>query len=200
MESYNPLAARAQGLQELAVRGFGANLEDVSPELQFGADIFNLPPELRILRGERIYVYGQVLTAVAAEFGYLGVANQTNSGQIVVIDRCIIMSDGAELFHFRFNNTDPTRTLDAGIISRDTRWGATGSSSHVIQGTEATTTGTNVGNIRTIANTPHVLDLDIVLAPGTNFVISCQTANIASRLLFFFRERAARPEELGPFT
>jgi len=198
---YNSVGARAYGAAEMISRLLGVEnpgvLPVVSPEVTPSLELGNLPDELMILAGRRLFGYSQIVPAVAAEFGYIGVSNPANSGVVAVVFLFCTESTGGLAYNVRSNNTDPTRTLDAGIICRDLRWtGAT--SCHSILGSEAGSTGANIGRFQPpAATTLQIWPLSYVLGPGTNVILANTTANIAFTAGFFGYERSARPEELA---
>jgi len=196
---YNSVGARAYGAAEMISRLLGVEnpgvLPSVAPEIFPGLDIGTLPDELMILAGRRLFGYSQIVPATAAEFGYIGVSNPANSGVIAVV--YLFVSDAAAaFFNIRSNNTDPSRTLDTGIICRDFRWtGAT--SCHSILGSEAVSTGANIGRMLNTIQGCTIWPLSYILAPGTNVILAHPTANTAFTAGFFGYERSARPEELA---
>lgn len=203
---YNSIGARAYGLAEMISRLLGVEnpgvLPVVAPEVTPSLDVGRLPPELMILAGRRPFAFSMTLPAVAAEAGYVGVLNPVDSGVVAVV--WLMTTENplgvAMLFNIRLNNTDPTRTLNAGIITTDTRWtGAT--SVHAIQGTEVAVSGANIGRFSAAPsvadNSIIVYPAPIVLGPGTNAIITAPNLNQAWSGGFMGYERSARPEELA---
>lgn len=172
----------------------------LAPEIMPVAELLNPPIEGRWAAGEKVAALTQIVSNVAGEFGYVGVRNPAGSGMICVARLLVTETTASAAYFIRLNNTDPTRTLDAGIISTDLRWSVALSNAtvcRVILGTEAASTGTNVARFFQEANKVTVWPIEYVLPPGTNVVVVHGTANTAFTGGVWFRERPARPDELA---
>ena len=201
MALFNELGGGALGLNELLGRVLGmeklAPAPTLAPELQPVLELFNLPDEFCFPAGVKCASLAQLVPAVAAEQGYIGVRNPTGSGVIARVE--LFVSEAVGLtYNVRLNSTDPNPTVDQGIIASDTRWGATAvTTCHEFLGSEAVPTGANMGTFEAPNKGIQVYPVIWILGPGSNVVLEHGTINTAFRAGFRLRERRARSEELA---
>lgn len=169
-------------------------LRDILPVV----DLFNLPFDHYFWAGWKKIDFGQLVPAVAAENGYIGLSIPSTASVIAVVE-FYVADNTANPYQLRLRNTDATRTLDQGVVSTDTRWGSTEvSTSHVIVGTEPGLSGANVGrflNPPSMAPIPH----RVYLTPGQNVVLGNETVNVAFSAGFKAYERVATADEIAEF-
>lgn len=201
MPEFNELGGGALGLNEGLGRVLGMEklspAPTLTPEIQAGLDLVYPPEDWWFSLGWRSAGLSQIVPAVAAEFGYLGVRNPAGSGMIIT-DILLMFCETAAAqaaFNVRSNITD-TPTVAAGTISRDLRWGSSVSHGQLIVGAEGAGTGGNIGRFQILASTPFLVPVKYTLGPNSNVVVEGIVVNTAFTAGVWWRERRAKPEEL----
>lgn len=139
---------------------------------------------------------------VAGQSVQFRIANPAGSGWIVVIEEMVAIDlTGAAIFNVKINCADALATAGSEGV-RDLRWATTPDISVVklTSGTTAAPTGTVIHRRGTLqggaaTNNHVVLNVPMVLPPGTDFVVQCGSAAHTAQLSFIGYERPYEQSE-----
>lgn len=181
----------------------GAPAPSLAPDLFSTLCLENDRPEWKFLGGERLCAGAIDLAAGGAGTYGTGVLwNPAGSGVLAVCNRSYNWDTGGnKKVGFRITSVDPSATYSTLTTYRmlvDTRWG-TASTIKPACVLYKLATASPTGNPFLFAGLAAVqghYDLDVVLAPGTGFVMTDTAANATFRAAFHWRERPlSRSEE-----
>jgi len=191
---YDRLIRRVGG-----IIGPGSKVAEALAELFPVIDVENVPAELLALAGTSMAFGGSTLTAAAAQFSIIQVFNPVDSGKIVTVTAAIFYSTVTQFY--TYDITDVARPV---IINNqrfvDSRLGVTSRPTSIILHESAAAASVATGRMRSAGSTPVFLtnaNALAVLAPGTGFEVSANTANSLLECTFYWRERPAEASELN---
>lgn len=154
--------------------------------------------EDRILRGDKMYMGYATGPAVAAQYAYVNLRNDSPDHLVIIEDAFTIK--GATIgIDCRMGNT-ALGTGPATITGRDTRLGITltgrSQAGAIRYGSGVAISGTPAQYHGALANTMVHITCPIVLEPLSTFLVWVETVNISLTVTFVWRERLAEPGEL----
>lgn len=133
----------------------------------------------------------------AGVFSAVGLQNPVGSGVMAVITRvyCFAIPPTATRYEFRIDNGFTVAPDSQGPgFCRDSRWGTAQTAVRRVLRTNAAQLGSSVVLVPASVTPAPVVDVPVtpyVLAPGDRVWVSCVDANVAARVGFLWRERAA---------
>jgi len=180
-----------------AIRGAGSPAPTLAPEIAPSFDVNQMddPPQF-YTRGEKIAGGAGSVVAVAAQHAYIQVINPVGSGQLVILD-AVMASSAASAAAAIFSSGSFAPTNNLGASMRDSRW-VNLPVATVSGGTQVAPLITAGHVYRYVSNAdPKYESQQIVLPPGTAFVVASLVVNNALTVGFTWRERTLPNEEIA---
>lgn len=184
------------------------NLQSFPPAPQLAEEIVPVfqveapKPEQEFLIGTRLCSASVDVGAVAVKRSVVRIRNPESSNQLVIVEQAIVSMGVGDivLAGLVYSDTDIAQTPAAGsIVVRDTRDVLTAQpTAHFTfeQGPPTIAPG-SVFMVRTVAGSPVLVPIAVVLAPGTCLEISALTVNLSLTVTLAWRERAVLPMEFA---
>lgn len=168
---------------------------EIAPEF----DLAHPPLELYWLLGEKLCAGERGQTAVAGQYGYVFLRNESRN-QLFIVERCSVQATaGSFLWGIGSNGTaqlaeaNPVRGFVVDTRQASATAMATGITSRNTNAAAPSGFLTSLGTIP-INGTP--VPVEIVLDFNECFVIYCDTVNVAFNAALYWREHNANPDEL----
>ena len=191
---YDRLIRRATGIV-----GEGAIVTNVLPDVFPTVELEDTTIELKTLAGW-LPVFGATSRAAApALLSRAQLFNPAGSGKLLVVEDLYIQTTGSSLVNLGIGVTELT-TLIVNTKPRDSRFGTAARGVSQTRTQDGGSPPVANGRIQTEANVSfrvHAHGGIAVLAPGTGFECTNQTANETIRTTWFARERVAEQSELN---